>query len=298
MEASLCPSLRVPTPCPRALPGVRRGGRWSRVLTAVMLFLGPLLAAGGPGLAQQGQRPAGAEPRAEAPPTLELYAYTLRHQPAADAYDVVRPMLSQRGKISLRSGSDTLEIRDEPETVRQVAAFLRSFDHPTLVLDFEVMVVRASTFAAVSPVPPTSPEIPAALLAEWRRLLRFRHYQLVAKVEIEPRENEQVTYEMGAGYQVTFRTGTLLANRLIKLHDFRLSQTRDGDESVLLHSTLNPRLGRPTTLGLAHDSKSQTALMLVIICRTPRLWEDDEPTSGDDRATDAATERRAGGGRR
>jgi hypothetical protein len=214
------------------------------------------------------QEPPAISPRAE-PRALVLYAYTLRHQAPAEALDLVRPMLSAEGTVRLQTSTATLQIRDSAEVTRRIAAFLRSFDHPPLTLDLEVMVVRASS-VAVSPQPANSPEIPAELLERWRNLLRYEHYQLMAKAQLEPKEGEEVTYEMGAGYRVSFRLGTLLANRRIKLHNFRLALAGEGPEEELIHTNLNPWLNQSASLGLARDESSRTALMVVVICRNPR----------------------------
>lgn len=237
-------------------------------LRAVALWLLILLApVGARGLAAQETTPGTGDSGAS---RQELYAYSLRYQPPRDALEVIQKMLSPEGKVALRSGTRTLEIRDRPDILRQVGAFLRSFDHPPRTLDFEVMVVRASS-VPVSPQPPSSPEIPGELIQRWRKLLRFQHYELLARARLEPRETENVTYEMD-GYHVSFRMGTLLANRRIKLHDFRLAQETGRERKQLIHSTLNPWLGQPTTLGIAHDQDSASALMLVVICRSPETW--------------------------
>lgn len=239
------------------------------------LTLSPLLALGvaAPlgGQTPTAPRSARTTPR-EAPPQ-ELYAYTLRHQPARDAIDVVRRMLSPDGKITLRPGSRTLEIRDTPEILRQIGSFLRGFDHEPLTLGLELLVVQAIN-PPVSPQPRDSPEIPRALISEWRKFRPFQSYQLLARAELEPRENEHVTYEMADGYRVSFRLGTLLANRRIKLYGLRLSQVpKSGQpEKVLIHATLNPWVGKPTTLGIPQSEDDRSALMLVVVCRSPKLW--------------------------
>jgi hypothetical protein len=238
-----------------------------------VLALSSLLALGA-AAPSEGQSPT--SPRAshevgrEEPPQ-QLYAYTLRHQPARDAFDVVQRMLSPEGKITLRPGSRTLEIRDTPEIIQQVGSFLRVFDHAPLTLDLELMVVQAITLP-VSPQPADSPEIPRALISELRKFLRFQTYRLLARGELEPRENEEVTYEMADGYRVSFRVGTLLANRRIKLHGFRLTRVESQVEEELIHTTLTPWMGRPMALGISRSEDDRSALMLVVICRSPRLW--------------------------
>lgn len=225
------------------------------------------------------QQPRATSPQVEARPPV-LYAYTLRHQAPGEALDLVRPMLSAEGTVRLQASTATLQVRDSAEVTRRIAAFLRSFDHPPLTLDLEVMVVRASS-VAVSPQPANSPEIPAELLERWRNLLRYEHYQLMARAQLEPKEGEEVTYEMGAGYRVSFRLGTLLANRRIKLHNFRLALAGEGREDELIHTNLNPWLNQSASLGLARDESSRTALMVVVICRNPRAEPLAAPPAGD-----------------
>lgn len=230
------------------------------------------LGLGAPGLAAaQTPSPSDGAPVVE----QELYAYTLRHQPARDAFEFVQRMLSAEGKISLRSGTRTLEIRDSPEVIEQVGAFLRSFDHPPLTVRFELLIVQAITLP-VSPQPQDSSEIPAELVSEWRKVLAYQSYRLLARAELEPRENEEVTYEMADGYRVSFRLGTLLANRRIKLHNLRLARGdtrgKTSAERELIHTTLTPWVGRPMTLGIPQSDADRTALMLVVICHSPSLW--------------------------
>lgn len=237
----------------------------------LLVTLSPLMALG-VAAPVGGQTPSSSEatsPRGE--PRQQLYAYTLRHQPARDAFDLVQRMLSPDGRITLRPGSRTLEIRDTPEILRQIGSFLRGFDHAPLTLDLELMVVQAATFP-VSPQPQNSPEIPRSLISEWRKVLRFQSYRLLARAELEPRENEEVTYEMADGYRVSFRVGTMLANRRIKLHGLRLTRVENQAEKELIHSTLYPWVGKPTALGISRSGDDRTALMLVVICHSPKLW--------------------------
>lgn len=246
-----------------------------KVTLWTLLALSPLLALGAaaPVWGQSATPSPEVSKETRGEPRRQLYAYTLRHQPARDAFDVVQRMLSPDGKITLRPGSRTLEIRDTPEIIRQVGSFLRGFDHAPLTLDLELMVVRAITLP-VSPQLQDSPEIPRELISGWREFLRFQSYRLLARAELEPRENEEVTYEMADGYRVSFHVGTLLANRRIKLHGLRLSHMPEGKrpEKVLIHSTITPRLGKPMTVGIPQGDDDRSALMLVVVCRSPKLW--------------------------
>jgi hypothetical protein len=248
---------------------------WSVMALSSLLALG----AAAPSEGQSPTSPQASHEVGREEPRQQLYAYTLRYQPARDAFDVVQRMLSSEGKITLRPGSRTLEIRDTPEMIQQIGSFLRGFDHTPLTLDLELMVVQAIN-PPVSPQPRDSPEIPRELISEWRKFRPFQSYQLLARADLEPRENEQVTYEMADGYRVSFRLGTLLANRRIKLHGLRLSRVPEGGqpERVLIHATLTPWMGRAMALAISQSEDDRSALMLVVICRSPRLWSSEVVT--------------------
>ncbi len=80
---------------------------------------------------------------AQTEPALLVHAYTLRHQPAAEALVLVHPLLSQRGSVQLQPGGNTLVVRDEAAVVERVAELLREFDHPAQTLAIRIQAVRA-----------------------------------------------------------------------------------------------------------------------------------------------------------
>ena len=114
--------MRTWTSSPRVSPG-RAGERWGIALALVL--------AGAAAAAAQSE------------PALLVHAYTLRHQPAAEALALVHPLLSERGSVQLQPGGNTLVIRDEQAVVERVAALLREFDHAAKKLAIRIQVVRA-----------------------------------------------------------------------------------------------------------------------------------------------------------
>lgn len=201
---------------------------------------------------------------------LSLQAYTLRHQGAEDAVELVSPFLSERGSIELQPIGNTVVIRDEASRIARIMPVLRSFDHPRRSIRVEVRIVRASVeeVAAGSGVVRGTPQLSQLLTDRLRDLLRYQHYDLLASADLTSLEGDPVLYEVGGDYLLGLRLGTVLATRRIKLHDFRLSRaTADETWRPLIHTNLEITLGDPMVLGLAPAESSEHALMLVLTCR-------------------------------
>jgi hypothetical protein len=198
--------------------------------------------------------------RAQPEPPLVVHAYTLRHQPAAEALALVHPLLSPRGTVQLQPGGNTLMVRDEEEVVERVVAVLREFDHPAQKLAIRIQVVRAGDGGEGERLEPE-------LADRLRELLRYDSYRVMAAADLEAREGEQVSYELGEEYRIVFQLGTLMSRERIKLHDFEVTRRADVDDRQrLLRTQVNLRLGRPMILGLAKNESSRRALLLVLTC--------------------------------
>lgn len=237
-------------------------------------FLLPLLlAAPLPALAAEGGT-AGEEPAQASARTadLKVFAYTLEHQRAVEALTRIQPLLSRRGTVELKPAENTLVVRDELASLSRIAAELRSFDHPTRPLSVEILIVRAYRSAFSPKV--VEGELPRELARRLSELLPYSSYQVLAHTRLNGEEGEEVTYELGDSYRVTFRIGTVLEERRVRLYDFQIAQSLPGGTGSarrkLLHSNLNLSLGHPLALGMAPRESSDTALMLVL---TPRLEE-------------------------
>ena len=197
---------------------------------------------------------------AQTEPALLVHAYTLIHQPAAEALALVHPLLSERGSVQLQPGGNTLVVRDEAAVVEQVAELLREFDHPARKLGIRIQVVRAGDGGDGAGLDPE-------LARRLRELLRYDSYRVKAAADLEAREGEQVSYELGEEYRITFQLGTLMSGERLKLHDFEVARRAAAEQQQrLLHTQVNLRLGRPMILGLAKDESSRRALLLVLTC--------------------------------
>jgi hypothetical protein len=227
------------------------------LIALLVLALSPLAAA------------AQARPAAEAP--LEVYAYSLRHQQATDALAAIEPLLSGRGTVELRPSDNTLVVRDTRRALAAIVAALQRFDHPTKSLRIEVTIIRARR-ASFSPILQEEP-LPEPLARRLKELLPYSTYSVLARTELPAEEGDEVTYELGEGFGVSFRTGTVMEGKRLKLHSFRV--TRSGGEREarnLIHGNLSLQLERTFTMTLAGSEGSATALVVVLV---PRLDGED-----------------------
>jgi hypothetical protein len=197
---------------------------------------------------------------------LVLHAYMLKHQRASDAIPLVHPLLSERGTVELQPADNTLVIRDSAGALARILPVLRSFDHAPRPLRVEIMIVRASR-SAVSP-PMNHSDLPDELTRRLRKILLYDNYDLEAQAQLQPVEGESVTYEIGEGYVVAFRLGTVLPDRRVRLADFEIGRRVPRRAlQELLHTNLNLWLDQTMSLGLAKSEGSREALMVVLTLR-------------------------------
>jgi hypothetical protein len=217
-----------------------------------------------PVVAQNGQTAAGGQlPERGQRDELVLHAYTLRYQQAIEAIQLIQPLLSGRGTIELQPGGNTLVIRDTVAALARVVPVLRTYDHPALPLKLEILIVRASR-SVVSPQQPS--DLPEDLARRLRELLPYQVYMMQAQAQLQTQEGQAVAYELGDEYLVSFRIGTLLEDKIVKLANFEVSRRLAGRKAAvpLVQTNLNLCLDQIMSIGLARSEKSREALFIVV----------------------------------
>jgi len=245
---------RLARPCPTV--GYRAD--WSRSLTLRLLVWIAFFVAGA-----QPPTLIGQEAGAESP--IVVRAFTFIHQPPEEALPLVYPLLTERGTVELQPAENTLVLRDEEGAIGRVLAVIRAFDHPVRSLDMQIRIVQAGQTPSTSG---SGSDLPGEIEARLRTLLNFTHYQTLASATFRAREGQEADYEVGGRYSVGFRVGTVLADRRVRLHGFRVERgENEGEWRRLIHTTLSLRLNEPMILGLARAETSDSALMVVLTCR-------------------------------
>jgi hypothetical protein len=197
------------------------------------------------------------------PEDLVLHAYTFKHQPAAEALELVHPLLSKRGTVELQPGDNTLVVRDVPAAIKRIVPVLLAYDHPPQPLGLEIIIVRASRSASAAAAPRSS--LPEGLTRRLRAMLPYDNYDIQARAYLSTTEGQSVTYGMGKEFEVSFKLGTLIDERRIRLSDFQVARRApSGTQRPLIQTTVNLWLEQPMSLGFARNEASREALMVVL----------------------------------
>jgi hypothetical protein len=229
------------------------------------LFLALLLAAvaGGRALAQPSGVPPPMGGADEAAQVLVERVVTFNHREAADAVELVRPLLGRRGSVEV-TAEGNLRLRDSVSSLGRILPLLSHWDHPPSLLRVDLQIVRAAP--RTEPPRKTAGTLDAALVRKMGELLRFETYHLLAKTRFSALEGEAVAYQVG-DFGVHFRLGTVFDERRIRLHGFRVVRDPGSPiEKQMMHSNLNPYLDQTMILGLASDEGAGRALMVVLTC--------------------------------
>jgi hypothetical protein len=232
-----------------------------RRLVAIVAVIASCLWTYGPAPTLAAQ--AGQQPRDAA--ELVLHAYTLRYQQALEAIPLIQPLLTARGTLELQPGGNTLVIRDTAAALARIVPVLHAFDHPAQPLKVEILIVRASRAAMVSPQVSRS-DLPEPLTRRLRELLPYEIYELQAQANLGSQEGQAVAYELGDDYVVSFRLGTLMEAKRIRLANFEVSRRAAKSRATvpLVHTSLNLCLDQTMSLGLARSEGSRDALIIVV----------------------------------
>ena len=253
-----------------------------RGLAALAVVLLSLSAPSAPGLAQSSadgpQKVQPADPEAARAAAsvkanrLESYVHSFRYRDASLAAGLVRHKLSPRGTLEVQPSANTLVVRDIASILRRIKPTLAEFDRPPSKVRLELRVVKAGPPAVVSPpvAQPDTPELTPELLSKLRSLLRYDSYEVLAEASVSSLEGEAVDYSLGPDYSVSFTVGSLMAQRRLRMEDFRIVERLSSDKGrgldpkQLFHADLNLWMDRPFTLVLTRDDARQEALLVAI----------------------------------
>jgi hypothetical protein len=233
-------------------------GRGQRASASLVLLLALLVWAG----AARAQ----ATPPPVPEPELAVHVYTLQHQSAREAMNLVLPLLSPRGTVEVRPAGNTLVVKDTLGALQRILPVLYAFDHPAQPVEIEVWLVRATGAAGVSPQVPGPPStVPPEMLKSLRNHFAYQSYGLLGSSRVRALEGEQVTFQVAKDFAVRFRLGTIVGDERLRLNDFEvLLVPENGTPGSLIKSQVNLWLERPLAMGLT--AGQGTALLVVVRC--------------------------------
>jgi uncharacterized protein YjdB len=200
---------------------------------------------------------------ADAPKSLSVRTFTFKHKDPAKAAEIIKPLLSAEGSISIQAGSNALVVTDRPDVLKTLAKTLNDYDAPPQAFKLVVRLIAASHVETPSKTGDEMKDIAPKLA-----MLRFNALENLGAADFAGREGDPGVLTLPTGYRAEFKLGEFdPASDSIKVADFQLSKVQNEQVTPLLKTTLNLRLGQTYIFGATKTPQSQRALMIVLIAR-------------------------------
>jgi len=205
---------------------------------------------------------------------IEARTFRVYYKALSDAADIVSPLLSDDGSLTMRKRLNTLVVQDRVSVLDRVAALLESFDLPprnvevTLTL-FLGMVRREDEESDVSSSNVMTREI-RGIVETLKDFTKFHDYQPLGSRSINGLEGASVTADLTDDYRVVFtvdvvdeRRGLVKFERVVLL---RLERDPDGleTEEELYSMGMVMEMNRLRVVGAASGPDSKRALFLTV----------------------------------
>jgi len=200
---------------------------------------------------------------ADASKSLSVRTFTFKYKDPGKAADIIKPLLSAEGSISIQAGTNALVVTDRPDVLKTLAKALNDYDAPPQAFKLVVRLIGASRGEG-------SPKVGDDLkdIAPKLAMLRFNALENLGAADFAGREGDPGILTLPTGYRAEFKLGEFdPASDSIKVSDFRLSKLQNDQVTSLLKTTLNLRLGQTYIVSAAKTPQSQRALMIVLIAR-------------------------------
>ncbi len=236
-----------------------------RALPRLLLVL-TLIAVGG----------AVAEEPVTADPVLAR-AYEVLYHPLADAADLIEPLLSEAGVLTLRKRLSTLVVEDRTSVLERVDGLLEDWDVPPQNVEITLSLFLGTDRHGEDPEAPTddyglSTEV-RGVMEKLSNFMKWTHYEPLGSRSVIGTEGDTVVANLSEDYRVTMLLGAVHKThgtvKFERLQLQRVTRKEDGSESVddLYTAGAVIRPGKLALVGAATDPKSNRVLFLALQIR-------------------------------
>jgi hypothetical protein len=236
-----------------------RGGALGIVL-AVILGAGlPIVAA---------EAPPGADP-------VSARAYEVKYKTLADAAELVSPLLSPQGTVTLQPRLKTLTVQDRISVLDRVASLLGSFDVAPRNVEIAMSLFLGTDRReqeAGRIIPPSSMTRDVRGIAETLGdFTKWNANEPLGGRAVTGVEGGRVTVNLSDEYRVAYDIDTV-RDQSVKLTNFvlqRVTRAADGKEKIqdVYSAAVVLPVGRMLMLGAAQNPESKRALFLTLQAR-------------------------------
>ena len=202
-------------------------------------------------------------------------AYEVKFKSLADAAELIGPVLSPQGSVTLQPRLKTLLIQDRVSVLDRVASLLASFDVAPRNVEIAMSLFLGTDRReqeAGRIIPPSSMTKDVRGIAETLGdFTKWNAYEPLGGRAVTGVEGGRVTVNLSDEYRVTYDIDTV-RDQTVKLTNFvlqRVTRGPDGKEKVLdvYNAAVVLPVGRMLMLGAAQNPESKRALFLTLQAR-------------------------------
>ncbi len=210
------------------------------------------------------------------PTSILARAFVVHHRELADAAEIVQPILSPDGSLTLQPRLRTLVVQDRDDVLERVASLLESFDLPPRNVEVTLSLFLGTAQGRGGQIPGAagfSREVRGVLetLGDFTKWTSYEPLGSRAVTAIEG--GAPVVAELSDDYRVVFTVDAIqIEQRAVTFKRFSLQRRRidaDGRETIqdLYTAGMVLPLERLQTVGAATDPGSKRALFLTLQVR-------------------------------
>jgi len=205
---------------------------------------------------------------------LTARAFPVRYRPLADAADVVSPLLSAEGTVTLRPRLNVLVVQDRRAVLERVEALLRSFDLPPRNVEVTLSLFLGTDRLTAgrqrgAPGQEFSKEV-RGVIETLGDVTKWIAYEPLGSRSVTGTEGGAVTAELSLDYRVVLEVESVHeSGEVVKFERVSLQRTgqdEEGQETIedLYSAGMVLTAGRVHVVGAARDPGSNRALFLIL----------------------------------
>jgi hypothetical protein len=202
-------------------------------------------------------------------------AFAIRFKSVSDAAEVVSPLLSPQGSVTLQPRLKSLTVQDHVSVLDRIAAVLQSFDTAPRNVEISMSLFLGTDRReqeAGRVIPPTAMTRDVRGIAETLGdFTKWNSYEPLGGRAVTAAEGGRVTVNLSEEYRVVYDVEAVL-DQSVKLTNFvlqRVTRGAEGKEKVqdVYSAAVVLPVGRMLMLGAAQNPESKRALFLTLQAR-------------------------------
>ena len=226
-------------------------------------------------LALAGMRAIAADTAAPSGDPVSARAFSVKYKSLSDAAELVSPLLSPQGTITLQPRLKTLTVQDHVGVLDRIDALLKSFDTAPRSVEIAMSLFlgtdRREQEAGRTVPPQTTTREVRGIAETLGDFTKWNSYEPLGGRAVTAAEGGRVTVNLSEEYRVSYDVETV-RDETVRLTNFllqRLTKGADGKEKLqdIYSASVVLPVGRMAIVGAAQNPESKRALFLSLQAR-------------------------------